>query len=103
MSGAVPEMYWYLFWVGVLAWMIIFAIAMMTLIHRGHMKTLELLRLYAEKGIDPPPALEELLARTSGGPEQKWKSGGRGAMRSSQHAWPAASRGGASTKAARRW
>jgi hypothetical protein len=80
MSGAVPEMYWYLFWVAVLAWIIVFAISMMTLVHRGNMKTLDLLRLYAEKGIDPPPALDELLARTSGRPEQKWKPGRRGAM-----------------------
>ena len=80
MNGEVPEIYWYLFWVAVLAWVIVFAIAMMTLIHRGHMKTLELLRLYAEKGIDPPPALDELVARSSGGSDPKWARTRRGAL-----------------------
>lgn len=76
----VPEMYWYLFWVAVLAWMIVFAVAMMTLIHRSNMKTLELLRLYAEKGVEPPPAMDELLSWARGGPEQKWKSTRRGPL-----------------------
>jgi hypothetical protein len=79
MSGEVPEMYWYLFWVAVLAWMIVWAISMMTLIHRGNMKTLELLKLYAEKGVEPPPAMAEMLARTSGGAAPKWTRTPRGA------------------------
>src|SRR5690606_19291022 len=78
MSGELPEIYWYLFWVGVLAWMIVFAIAMMTLIHRRNMKALELLRLYAEKGVDPPPALAELIARSGGEGERRWTITPRG-------------------------
>jgi hypothetical protein len=80
MSGALPEIYWFLFWVGVLAFLIVFSFSMMTLIHRANMKSLELLRLYAEKGIDPPPAMAELLAKTGGEPDRKWKSTRRGAM-----------------------
>ena len=75
MNGDVPEIYWYLFWVAVLAWIIVFATAMMTLIHRAHMKTLELIRFYAEKGIHPPPVLDELVARLSGGGDPKPRRG----------------------------
>jgi hypothetical protein len=80
MSGELPEIYWYLFWVAVLAWIIVWTTAMMTLIHRGNMKTLELLRLYAEKGVDPPPAMDELLARSAGGGQPKWARSRRGAL-----------------------
>jgi hypothetical protein len=72
-------MYWYLFWVAVLAWTILWSIAMMALIHRSHMKTLELLRLYAEKGVDPPRAMDELLARSTRGAAPKWTRTPRGA------------------------
>ncbi len=80
MNGEIPEIYWYLFWVGVLAWMIVFSLIMMTLIHRHKMKALEILRSYAEKGVDPPPAMAELLAATSSEPDRKWKSTRRGAL-----------------------
>jgi hypothetical protein len=80
MNGEVPEIYWYLFWVAVLAWVIVFAVTMMTLVHRAHMRTLELLRLYAEKGVEPPPALYELLARASGGGDPKWSKNRRGTL-----------------------
>jgi hypothetical protein len=64
-------MFWYLFWVGVLAFMVVFSIAMMTLISRRNAKALELLKLYAERGIDPPPTLAELLAKSPGGPDRR--------------------------------
>jgi hypothetical protein len=62
MSAEVPQMFWYLLWVGVLAFLVAFSIAMMMLISRKRAKALELLKLYAERVIDPPPTLAELLA-----------------------------------------
>lgn len=79
MNGDLPEIYWYLFWVGVLVFMVAFSFAMMWLIHQRNMKTIELLRKYAEKGVEPPPAMAELLA-SSGSSDQKWKSTRRGAL-----------------------
>lgn len=79
MSGELPEIYWYLFWVGVLAFMVVFAFTMMTLVHRRNMKAIELLRSYAEKGIEPPSAISELLSETAE-PDRRWKSTRRGAM-----------------------
>ena len=79
MNGDLPEIYWYLFWVGVLAFMVAFSFTMMSLIHRRNMKALDLLRKYAEKGVEPPPAMADLLL-TSGNSDQKWKSTRRGAL-----------------------
>jgi hypothetical protein len=62
MRGEIPAMYWYLFWVGVLAFMIVFSFSMMALISRRNLKALALLKLYAEKGVDPPPTVAALLA-----------------------------------------
>jgi hypothetical protein len=36
---------------------------MAIIIHRGNMKALEILRAYAEKGIEPPPRVVEMLTR----------------------------------------
>ena len=62
MSGKLPEIYWYLFWIG----FVILAFRMAYLGgrsgHEMHMKTLEILRLYAEKGSEPPPAMMDQLA-----------------------------------------
>lgn len=77
MGGEVPEMLWYLFWVGVLAFVAVFSIAMMTLISRRNAKALELLKLYAEKGIEPPPTLAELLAKPSRAPAPRTAGGQR--------------------------
>jgi len=71
MGGEVTQMGWFLFWVGVLAFMVVFSIAMMTLISRRSAKALELLKLYAERGIDPPPRLAELLAKPLRGPDRR--------------------------------
>jgi hypothetical protein len=71
MNGEVPQMFWYLFWVGVLAFMVVFSIAMTMLISRRNAKALELLKLYAERGIDPPPTLAELLAKSPCGPARR--------------------------------
>ncbi len=100
-----PEVYWYLFWVAALAWVIIFAAAMMTLIHRRSMKALEILRLYAEKGLEPPPRAAELLAISE--KEQRWSRTPRapGCRTSwacfSPRVWQAVSSGGELLKAGR--
>lgn len=66
MSGQVPPILWFLFWVGLSIGILGFGFFMAIIIHRGHMKTLEILRFYAEKGIEPPPAVVEMLTRHAG-------------------------------------
>jgi hypothetical protein len=56
-------MLWFLFWVGLSVGVLSFGFFMATIIHRGNMKALEILRAYAEKGIEPPPAIVEMLTR----------------------------------------
>jgi hypothetical protein len=63
MSGEVSPMLWFLFWVGLSAGVLSFGFFMAIIIHRGNMKALEVLRTYAEKGIEPPPAIIEMLTR----------------------------------------
>jgi hypothetical protein len=63
MSGETPEIYWFLFWVGVLVFVIAFTAVMTVLTSRANMKALALLTLYAERGIDPPATLAELTAK----------------------------------------
>ena len=69
MSGEVPPMFWFLFWVGLSVGVLSFGFFMAIIIHRGNMKALEILRFYAEKGIEPPPAIVEMLTRQIGDPE----------------------------------
>jgi len=66
MSSQVPPILWFLFWVGLSVGVLGFGFFMAIVIHRGHLKTLEILRLYAEKGIEPPPAVIEVLTRQAG-------------------------------------
>jgi hypothetical protein len=75
MSGELPEIYWFLFWVGVLAFVVVFGLSMMAVIFRRNMKALALLKLYAEKGIEPPPTLAELLAKPAPAPADGRRSG----------------------------
>jgi hypothetical protein len=44
------------------------------------MKALEILRSYAEKGGEPPPAVAELLFRQVAEPDAKWKATPRGSL-----------------------
>jgi hypothetical protein len=69
MSGEVPPMLWFLFWVGLSVGVLSFGFFMAIIIHRGNMKSLEILRSYAEKGIEPPPAIVEMLTRQMGDTE----------------------------------
>jgi hypothetical protein len=62
MTGKLPEIFWYLFWIG----FVILAFRMAYLGgrsgHEKHMKALEILKLYAEQGAEPPPAMMDQLA-----------------------------------------
>jgi hypothetical protein len=70
MEGKLPEIYWYVFWVG----FVIISFGAMTfggiLAHRARLRELDILKSYAEKGIEPPPAVLEALA----GPERQRKT-----------------------------
>jgi len=77
MSGSVPPILWYL--LAFLAFAV-FPLSMVAAIHRQRMKALEILGSYAEKGVEPPPAVSELLLRQVSEPDSKWKSTPRGSM-----------------------
>ena len=79
MNGEVPEIYWYVFWVGLAIVVEAFGFYMAFIIHRRNMKVLELLKSYAAKGIDPPAAVAELLSEQVSEPGRAWKSSARGA------------------------
>jgi hypothetical protein len=78
MNGEVPEIYWYVFWVGLAIVVEGFGFYMATIIHRRNMRVLDLLKSYAEKGIDPPTSVAQLLSEHSE-PGRAWKSSARGA------------------------
>jgi hypothetical protein len=75
--GSVPPLLWYLLAVVALA---VFPLTMIFAIHRHHMKVLALLRFYAEKGTEPPPAIAELLMKQLSHADEKWKRTKRGAL-----------------------
>jgi hypothetical protein len=62
MNTELPEIYWYLFWVGLAIVVEAFGFYMATIIHRKNMRVLDLLKSYADKGMEPPPAVAELLS-----------------------------------------
>ena len=66
MSSQVPPILWFLFWVGLSVGVLSFGFFMALIIHRANVKALEILRAYAEKGIEPPPAVVEMLTRQIG-------------------------------------
>ena len=66
MNGGVPPVFWFLFWVGLAVGILSFGFFMAIIIHRGNMKALEVLKAYAEKGVEPPPAILEMLNRRMG-------------------------------------
>lgn len=69
MSNQVPPMFWFVFWAALSAGVLSFGFFMAIIIHRGNMKALEILKAYAEKGIEPPPAILEMLTRHLGDTE----------------------------------
>lgn len=62
----VPPIYWFVFWVALSIGVLAFGFYMAIIIHRGNMKALEILRSYAEKGMEPPPLVLETLSRHLG-------------------------------------
>lgn len=58
-----PEIYWYVFWVGVVLIVTGLFIWGGIVAQRQSMEILRILRSYAEKGVEPPPALADQLAK----------------------------------------
>jgi hypothetical protein len=58
-----PEIYWYLFWVGLVLILTGLFIWGGVVAQRRSLEVLEILRSYADKGVEPPPALAEQLAK----------------------------------------
>jgi hypothetical protein len=79
MTGGVPDMYWYVFWVGLAIVVEGFGFYMAFIIHRRNMRVLDLLRSYAEKGIEPPAAVAELIREPGSERARAWRSSARGA------------------------
>lgn len=79
MNGDVPEIYWYLFWVGLVIVVEAFGFYMATIIHRRNMRVLDVLKSYADKGMEPPTGVAGLLSEQTSEPDRAWKSSARGA------------------------
>ena len=60
MIGEVPPILWYLLLAVIFT---VFPWGMVLTIHRQRMKALEILRTYAERGVEPPPGIAEPLMR----------------------------------------
>jgi hypothetical protein len=63
MDGELPEIFWYLFWIGFV--ILAFRMAYLGGKHGFDTKNraLDILKMYAEKGAEPPPAMLEQLTR----------------------------------------
>jgi len=77
MSGPVAPILWYLLAVAALG---VFPLSMVWVIHRQKMKVLEILGSYAQRGVDPPAAVTELLFKQIASPDRKWRSTPRGSL-----------------------
>jgi hypothetical protein len=62
MNDRLPEIYWYFFWTALVVGLFAFGIFQAMLAHRRNLRALEVLRIYAEKGIEPPAAIAGQLA-----------------------------------------
>jgi len=74
--GDVPGMYWFVFWCAVVV--IAFTMAWLggRAAHQQKMKALEILRIYAERGVEPPASVAGPLLHSmevEGREEDKWK------------------------------
>lgn len=63
-----PEIYWYLFWVGLVLITAALFVVGGIIAHRQRMEVLGVLRSCAEKGVELPPAIAEQLAKQLFGP-----------------------------------
>ena len=63
MGGKLPEIFWYLFWIG----FVILAFRMAYLGGKSgydtKMRALDILKMYAEKGTEPPPSMMDELTK----------------------------------------
>ena len=77
-----PEIYWYVFWIGLV--LIAFGAAYMggRAGHQRAMKALDILKMYAEKGAEPPQSVMDQLARQAleAGKPDPARSGSRAAL-----------------------
>jgi hypothetical protein len=65
MEGKLPEIYWFAFWVGVVAVSFFMAYLGGRAEHTIRQKALDILKIYAEKGGEPPPAMLDKLTRST--------------------------------------
>lgn len=80
MEGKLPEIFWYLFWVG----FVILAFRMAYLGGKSgydtRMRALDILKTYAEKGSEPPPAVMSELTKQAFEHSSPAKPDSRGAL-----------------------
>ena len=79
MNTELPEIYWYVFWVVLAIVVEAFGFYMAIIIHRKNMRVLDLLKSYADKGIEPPANVAELLNKQADEPGRAARSTPRGA------------------------
>jgi hypothetical protein len=76
MDGKLPEIFWYLFWIG----FVILAFRMAYLGGKSgfdtRMRALDILKQYADKGVEPPAAVMDELTRQAFEPGSQGKPGG---------------------------
>jgi hypothetical protein len=60
-EGKLPEIYWYVFWIGVVVTFFSFGAWAGRGEHERRHKALDILKIYAEKGVEPPPAMMDQL------------------------------------------
>jgi hypothetical protein len=70
MDGKLPEIYWYVFWIGFVLLGVAGMLLGAMLDHRRRLQALDILKTYAEKGAEPPPAMMEQLAQQALEPQQ---------------------------------
>ena len=70
MNGHLPDIYWYVFFAIAITLTIGIFAYLGTLEHRRRMRALDILRMYAEKGEEPPALISERLAEQILDPEK---------------------------------
>ena len=70
MNGHLPDIYWYVFFAVAISMTIGIIAFLGTLEHRRRMRALDILRMYAEQGVEPPPAVTDRLAEQILDPEK---------------------------------
>lgn len=80
MEGKLPEIFWYLFWIG-------FVLLAFRLAYLGgkagfdaRMRALDILKIYAEKGAEPPPAVMDELTKQAFEPAPQSRKGEVGGL-----------------------